>query len=157
MSSAIQPLGLNPIEGEFDISNKKFGIVVAEWHTEVTEALFKGAFSTLLENGASIENIIRINVPGSFELSFGAQQLAKHSSIDAVLCIGCLIEGETKHFDHIANAVSNGITNVSLKYDKAVIFGLLTTANLDQAWDRAGGKYGNKGSEAAITAIKLLI
>ena len=138
-----------------DISGSKFGIVVSEWNSEITEALYAGAVETLLQNGASKDNIIKKNVPGSYELTLGAQWLAKEN-IDAVICLGCVIQGETPHVDYICQAVANGITNVGLKYDKPVIFGVLTTLTLQQALDRAGGKHGNKGDEAAATAIKML-
>jgi 6,7-dimethyl-8-ribityllumazine synthase len=122
----------------------------------VTEALYSGAVETLLQQGAGRENIIRKTVPGSFELTLGAQWLAEKNSIDAVICLGCVIQGETPHFDYICQAVAHGITNVGLKYNKPVIFGVLTTLTLQQALDRAGGKHGNKGDEAAATAIKML-
>lgn len=139
-----------------DISNKKFAIVVSEWNEAITEALYEGAKDTLFTHGAQAENIIRKNVPGSFELSLGAQWMARQDDIDAVICIGCVIQGETKHFDFICDAVAQGLTNVGLKYDKPVIFGVLTPNNQQQALDRAGGKHGNKGDEAAVTAIKML-
>jgi len=139
-----------------DISNNKFGIVVSEWNSEITEALFSGAVETLLQNGAKKENIIRKTVPGSYELTLGAQWLARENNIDAVICLGCVIQGETPHFDYICQAVANGITNVAIKYEKPIIFGVLTTLNTQQAFDRAGGKHGNKGDEAAATAIKML-
>ena len=139
-----------------DISDKKFGILVSEWNSEITEALYSGAVETLLQNGASKENIIRKTVPGSYELTLGAQWLAKEKDIDAVICLGCVIQGETPHFDYICQAVANGITNVALKYDKPVIFGVLTTLTQQQALDRAGGKHGNKGDEASATAVKML-
>ncbi len=139
-----------------DISDRKFGIVVSEWNSEVTEALYSAAVDTLLQNNAKRENILRKLVPGSYELTLGAQWLAQSDDIDAVICLGCVIQGETPHFDYICQAVANGITNVALKYDKPVIFGVLTTLNLQQALDRAGGKHGNKGDEAAATAIKML-
>lgn len=139
-----------------DISNNKFGIVVSEWNSEITEALFSGAVETLLQNGAKKENIIRKTVPGSYELTLGAQWLARENNIDAVICLGCVIQGETPHFDYICQAVANGITNVAIKYEKPIIFGVLTTLNIQQALDRAGGKHGNKGDEAAATAIKML-
>lgn len=138
------------------ISERKFAIVVSEWNEEVTEALYHGAYSTLIQHGAQKENIIRKNVPGSFELTLGAQWMAQQEDIDAVICIGCVIQGETKHFDFICDAVAQGITNVNLKYNKPVIFGVLTPNTQKQALDRAGGKHGNKGDEAAITAIKML-
>jgi 6,7-dimethyl-8-ribityllumazine synthase len=139
-----------------DISKKKFAIVVAEWNSEITEALYTGARETLLKHGAKPANIIRKNVPGSFELSLGAQWMAQEKKIDAVICLGCVIQGDTKHFDFICQAVSQGITNVAQKYNKPVIFGVLTPNTQQQALDRAGGKHGNKGDEAAATAIKML-
>jgi 6,7-dimethyl-8-ribityllumazine synthase len=139
-----------------DISKKTFAIIVSEWNTEITEALFSGAYSTLVKLGAKKENIIRKNVPGSFELTLAAQWMAKKKKVDAVLCLGCVIQGETRHFDFICNAVANGITDVSLKFNKPIIFGVLTPNNQQQALDRAGGKHGNKGDEAAITAVKML-
>jgi 6,7-dimethyl-8-ribityllumazine synthase len=139
-----------------DISTKKFAIVVSEWNEDVTESLYNGAVETLLKHGAQKANIYRKDVPGSFELSIGAQWVAQLDEIDAVICLGCVIQGETRHFDFICDAVAHGITNVSLKYDKPVIFGVLTPNTQQQALDRAGGKHGNKGDEAAITAIKML-
>ena len=139
-----------------NISEKTFAIVVSEWNEEVTEALYSGALDTLIKHGASKEKIIRRNVPGSFELSLGAQWMAENEEIDAVICLGCVIQGETRHFDFICDAVAHGITQVALKYNKPVIFGVLTPENQKQALDRAGGRHGNKGDEAAITAIKML-
>ena len=139
-----------------DISEKKFGIVVSEWNEQVTEALYSGAVQSLLDNGAKKENILKKYVPGSYELILGGQWLAQQEDIDAVICLGCVIQGETRHFDFICDAVAQGIKDVNLKYNKPVVFGVLTTDNLKQALDRAGGKHGNKGDEAAITAIKML-
>jgi len=143
-------------KGLADVSGKKIGIAVSEWNREITESLFTGAFETLIKLGVKKENIVRINVPGSYELSFGAQKLAQKDDIDAVICLGCVIQGETRHFEFICQSVSQGIKDVSLKYDKPVIFGVLTTDTQKQALDRAGGKYGNKGDEAAAAAVKLL-
>ena len=131
-------------------------MVVSEWNSAVTESLYEGALQTLITHGAGKKNIHTIKVPGSFELSLGAQKMAQESAIDAVICLGCVIQGETRHFEFICNAVAAGLTQVSLKYDKPVIFGVLTTDTYQQALDRAGGKHGNKGDEAAITAIKML-
>ncbi len=133
----------------------RFGIVVSQWNSEITGALYDGALSTLLNNGALGENIITIEVPGSFELTSGADMLMGAKDIDSVICLGCVIQGETPHFDFICNAVANGITNISIKHNKPVIFGVLTTNNLEQAKDRAGGRHGNKGEEAAVTAIMM--
>lgn len=139
-----------------DISNKRFAVVVSEWNDAVTEALYSGVYTTLTQHGAKKEHIIRKNVPGSYELSLGAQWMAEQKEIDAVICLGCVIQGETKHFDFICDAVAHGLTNVGLKFNKPVIFGVLTPNTQQQALDRAGGKHGNKGDEAAITAIKML-
>jgi 6,7-dimethyl-8-ribityllumazine synthase len=134
----------------------KIAIVVAEWNSEITESLYAGAYKTLLKHGLQAGNIEKIMVPGSFELSLAAQWQAQREDIDAVICLGCVIQGDTKHFDFICQAVAMGITEVNLKYNKPVIFGVLTPNNMQQALDRAGGIHGNKGDEAAITAIKML-
>lgn len=139
-----------------DVSTKRFAVVVSEWNTEVTEALYSGASQTLLKAGVLPESIVRKNVPGSFELSLAAQWMAQQRDIDAVICLGCVIQGETRHFDFICHAVAQGLTEVALKYNKPVIFGVLTPNTQEQAMDRAGGKHGNKGDEAAATAIKML-
>lgn len=134
----------------------RFGIVVAEWNSEVTLALKEGAVNTLVANGALAQNIIIKTVPGSFELTLGAQYLAEYLGVDAIICLGCVIQGETRHFDFICDAVAKGITDLNIKYNKPFIFGVLTPNNQEQALDRAGGKHGNKGDEAAVTAIKML-
>jgi len=139
-----------------NVSGKKVGVVVSEWNDQITDALLEGALETLKEQGIKREYISVHYVPGSFELTLGAQYLAQKDSIDAVICLGCVIQGETRHFDFICDAVAQGICNVGLKYNKPVIFGVLTTDNQQQALDRAGGKHGNKGDEAAITAVKML-
>ncbi len=138
------------------LAKKRFAIVVSEWNDSVTEALYSGAYQTLRDYGVPKDHIIRRNVPGSFELSLGAQYMAEKKDIDAVICLGCVIQGETRHFEFICNAVADGITNVGLKFNKPVIFGVLTPDTQQQALDRAGGKHGNKGDEAAVTAIKML-
>lgn len=138
------------------IADKKIAIIVSEWNTEITESLYSGALNTLVKQGVKQENIEKIYVPGSFELTLAAQWQAERKEIDAIICLGCVIQGDTKHFDFICDAVAQGITNVNLKYGKPVIFGVLTPNTMQQALDRAGGKHGNKGDEAAITAIKML-
>ncbi len=133
-----------------------FGILVAEWNSEITGALYAGAYERLIDNGALPDNIFSYQVPGSFELTSGADLLLKNRPhVDAVICLGCVIQGETRHFDFICDAVANGVSNVAIKYSKPVIFGVLTTDNQEQAFDRAGGRHGNKGDEAAVTAIKM--
>jgi 6,7-dimethyl-8-ribityllumazine synthase len=156
MASSLKSLSEHSSKNIQDMSSKKFGIIVSEWNEDVTESLYSGALQTLLDNGVKKVNIIRKNVPGSFELTLAAQWLAQDEKIDAVICLGCVIQGETRHFDFICSAVAHGITEVSLKYNKPVIFGVLTPNTQQQALDRAGGKHGNKGDEAAITAIKML-
>lgn len=138
-----------------DAKPYSFGIVVAEWNSEITGALLQGAIEGLQKYGAKESNIEVFPVPGSFELSAGAMLLAESGKYDAVITLGCVIQGETRHFDFICNAVANGVTEVSLKTGVPAIFGVLTTDNLEQAKDRSGGKHGNKGEEAAVTAIKM--
>lgn len=133
----------------------RFGIVVAEWNAQITGAMYEGAYQSLIEHGALTDNILTYSVAGSFELISGADLLLSNKHLDAVICLGCVIQGETRHFDFICDAVANGISNVSIKHTKPVIFGVLTTDNQEQAADRAGGKHGNKGVEAAVTAIKM--
>src|SRR6478736_825520 len=143
-------------KSKLNLSKKKFAIVVAEWNEDVTEALYEGAYNGLVELGVSKKNIVRVNVPGSFELTLGAMLMAEKKDIVAVIALGCVIQGETPHFDFICQAVALGITEVNLKTRKPVAFGVLTTLNKKQALERAGGKYGNKGEEAALTVVKML-
>ena len=133
----------------------RFGIVVSEWNREITESLYEGAVQTLLAHGAEEEAIIRVNVPGSFELTCGAEMLASKISCDAIICLGCVIQGETRHFEFICHAVAAGLTQLTVKHGKSFVFGVLTPDTMQQALDRAGGKHGNKGDEAAVTAIKM--
>jgi 6,7-dimethyl-8-ribityllumazine synthase len=134
----------------------KIGIVVSEWNTNITESLFAAAKDACLQAGCKEENIIRKNVPGSFELPLGAQWLYESAEPDALICIGCVIRGETMHFDFICQAVSSGIMQLGLDTGVPVIFGVLTTETQQQALDRSGGKHGNKGIEAAVTAIQMV-
>ena len=138
-----------------DGSSMKFGIVVSEWNQEITAALLDGTLSTLRNHGVKQENIQIKTVPGSFELPFGARMLAEQFTPHAVICLGCVIQGETRHFDYICQGVTFGITELNLDYDIPFIFGVLTTEDQQQALDRAGGKHGNKGDEAAVTALKM--
>jgi len=149
---------LSSISGKskVNLKNRKFAIVVAEWNDDITEPLFDGAYNALLGSGAKKENIIRVNVPGSFELPLAAQRQASKKNIDAVICLGCVIQGDTPHFDYICQAVAYGIMEVNLKSNKPVAFGVLTTLNKKQALERAGGRLGNKGEEAAVTVVRML-
>lgn len=134
----------------------RIGIVVADWNPEVTEALLAGARSALARVGVRKKNIEIVHVPGSFELPLGAQRLAEKKDIDAVITLGCVIQGETPHFTYICQAAAQGIMQVSLATGKPVAFGVLTTLNRQQAIDRAGGKLGNKGEEAVVTVLRML-
>ena len=139
-----------------DATGMSFGIVVSEWNPEITNALYEGAYKTLLSLGAKSKDIIRKNVPGSFELPAAASQFASYTEVDAVICLGCVIQGETKHFDFICSATANSISALNIQYDTPIIFGVLTTGTMQQAQDRAGGKHGNKGDEAAVSAVKMV-
>ena len=134
----------------------KIAIVVSQWNQIITNKLLEGAEKTLIECGLQKKNILVYHVPGSYELIFGAKIAAKKQP-DAIICLGSVIQGETKHFDFVCNAVSNGIKDLNIKLDVPVIFGVLTDNNFEQAKNRSGGKYGNKGIESAITAIKMAV
>ena len=134
----------------------RFAIVVSEWNRDVTLALLEGARTTLIRHEADPEHIEVEFVPGSFELTSGAKTVAETHNFDAVICIGCVVRGETPHFDYICQGVTYGITRLNIEFDIPFIFGVLTTESQQQALDRAGGKYGNKGDEAAVTAIKMV-
>jgi 6,7-dimethyl-8-ribityllumazine synthase len=138
-----------------DAGKMRFGIVVSDWNSKITHALLEAATVTLKKHGATDKNIVIRHVPGSFELSLGAQFLAEYDDLDAIICLGCIIQGETPHFNYICQGVTQGITQLNLEYNIPFIFGVLTTLNLEQAMERAGGRHGNKGDEAAVTAIKM--
>jgi 6,7-dimethyl-8-ribityllumazine synthase len=138
-----------------DASGMRIGIVVSEWNHEITGNMLEGAKATLVEHGVSESNIYVRWVPGSFELPFAAQILLESIAVDAVICIGCVIRGETAHFDYVCQTCATGIKDVSLKYSKPVIFGVLTDDHIDQSRARSGGELGNKGVEAAAAALKL--
>jgi 6,7-dimethyl-8-ribityllumazine synthase len=134
----------------------RFGIVVSEWNHTITEGMFQGAFEALKDCGAINDNIVRWNVPGSFELIYGCKRMQQsYDMLDAIVAIGSVIQGETKHFDYVCEAVSQGIKDLNIQGDIPVIFCVLTDNNLQQAMDRSGGLHGNKGTEAAIAAIKM--
>ena len=134
----------------------KFGIVVSEWNEEITEGLFQGAFDALKDCGAVNDNIVRWNVPGAFELIYGAKKMtAAYDMLDAIIVIGAVIQGETKHFDFVCEGVTQGIKDLNLQQDIPVIFCVLTDNNIEQSRARSGGEHGNKGTEAAIAAIKM--
>jgi 6,7-dimethyl-8-ribityllumazine synthase len=138
-----------------DATEMRFGIVVSDWNQNVTWALLEGAVNTLRKHGAKNKNIVVKHVPGSFELTLGAQLLAEYDDLDGVICLGCVVQGETPHFTYICQGVTQGITQLNMEYNIPFIFGILTTNTNQEAIDRSGGKHGNKGDEAAITAIKM--
>jgi 6,7-dimethyl-8-ribityllumazine synthase len=148
-------LSLYDTAGVPSADEMRIGIVVSDWNSEITYALLDGALKTLKQHGAKSKNIIVKHVPGSFELTLGAQFMAEYDDLDAVICLGCVIQGETPHFTYICQGVTQGITQLNMEYNIPFIFGVLTTIDLQQAVDRSGGKYGNKGDEAAVTAIKM--
>lgn len=136
--------------------NMSFGIVVSEWNNNVTDELLNGAVEALVKHGAKKKNIEICHVPGSFELVFAAKMLAKRHKLDAIICLGSVIRGDTPHFDYVCSGTTQGIMQLNIDSDIPFIFGLLTTDNLQQALDRCGGRLGNKGTECAITAIKMV-
>ncbi len=139
-----------------DAGNMRFGIVVSEWNRCITDALLQGAVTTLKKQGAKEENILIRPVPGSFELTFGAAQMIKSGKVDAVIAIGCVVRGDTPHFDYVCAGTTQGIAQLNASGNIPVIYGLITTHTMEQAEDRAGGRLGNKGDECAITAIKMI-
>lgn len=147
---------------EYDINSvpsakgMKFGIVVAEWNYQITGSLANGAINTLQKHGANSNDIIVKHVPGTFELTLGGQFFAEYSDVDAIILLGCVIQGATRHFDFICQGITQGTTQLNMNYNLPVIFGILTTDTEQQAIDRSGGKLGNKGDEAAVTAIKMV-
>nr|WP_298927968.1 6,7-dimethyl-8-ribityllumazine synthase [uncultured Allomuricauda sp.] len=133
----------------------RFGIVVSEWNDTITEGLYNGALEALVDCGALTDNILRWNVPGTYELTYGCKKMLNTQKVDAVIAIGSVIRGETSHFDFVCSAAAQGIKDLNVAYDTPVIFCVLTDNTLQQAIDRSGGKHGNKGAEAAIAAIKM--
>lgn len=156
MATANQNLSNYDFDSVPDASAMRVGIVVSEWNEQITTGLLNGACSTLLKHGLNKDNLSIHYVPGGFELPLGAQFLLESSTnFDAIICLGCVIQGETRHFDFVCQGITQGVKDVSLKYNTPVIFGVLTDNTLQQSIDRSGGKHGNKGDEAAITAIKM--
>ncbi len=138
-----------------DARDFRFGLVVSEWNDSITENLFEGCYKTLVEAGVDEKNISRLNVPGTFELTYGAQRMVSNQNFDAVVVIGCVIQGETRHFDFVCAGVTYGISRLNASQPIPVIFCVLTDNTMQQSIDRSGGKHGNKGTEAAVAAIKM--
>ena len=156
MATAFHNLSDYDADSVPDASSMRFGIVVSEWNSNITSALLDGAVSTLKKHGAKEENILVMTVPGSFELTYGSAQMVKNGNVDAVIAIGCVVRGDTPHFDYVCMGATNGITQLNTVSDIPVIYGLITTNNMQQAEDRCGGTLGNKGDECAVAAIKMV-
>lgn len=156
MASALHNLSDYDPQSVPDASDMRFGVVVSEWNAEVTGALLQGAVDTLIKHGATEERIRVMTVPGSFELIYASSQLARSGRVDAVIAIGCVIRGDTPHFDYICQGTTQGLAELNTKGDVPIVYGLLTCNNLQQALDRCGGALGNKGDECAVTAIKMV-
>jgi 6,7-dimethyl-8-ribityllumazine synthase len=155
MASALKNLSTYDESTLPDASELKIAIVVSEWHAHITHALYEGCYDTLIKHGVDPENIFTLQVPGSFELPIGARILSTKHTPDAVVCLGCVIKGDTDHNEYINQAVAQGLASLSIAMGRPFIFGLLTTNDEQQALDRAGGKHGNKGVECAIAAIRM--
>ena len=155
MASALKNLSSYDESSMPDASEFTFGIVVSDWNEKITHALYEGCYDTLVKHGAKPDAIHTIQVPGAFELTTGARMLAGRYNCHAVICLGCVIKGETSHNEYINSAVAQGLTNMGIASGRPFIFGLLTPNDEQQALDRAGGKHGNKGVEAATTAIRM--
>lgn len=155
MASALKNLSQYDESTMPSAEEMSFGIVVSEWNQHITHALYEASYDTLIKHGAKAENIFVEQVPGTFELPVGAKILASSEKMDAVICLGCVIKGETSHNEYINQAVATALANMSMASGKPFIFGVLTPNDEQQALDRAGGKHGNKGVEAATTAIRM--
>ena len=157
MATAYQNLSEYDFNSVPDASNMTFGIVCAEWNKDITEALLKGAVDTLQRHGVKDDNITLVRVPGTFELPYAARILGEKVSPDAIITLGCVVRGDTPHFEYVCQGVTQGVMNLNLSLkDIPVIFGVLTNDTMQQSYDRAGGIHGNKGDEAAVTAIKMV-
>ena len=156
MATSLKNLSDYDINSVPNAEGMKVAIVVSEWNIDITGALRDGAISTLIKHGVKEQDIFLSYVPGTFELTYGAAKLVNEMELDAVITLGCVIKGDTPHFDYVCSGVTQGISLINAEGNIPVVFGVLTTDNLQQAEDRAGGKHGNKGDEAAITAIKMI-
>ena len=157
MASSLKNLSVYKVEDIPSCKGKSIGIIVSDWNEDITHELYKGCYETLCKHGIEEADIHTAQVPGAFELPSGAKMLASSKKLDAVICLGCVIKGETSHNEYINQAVANGLTTLSVMSGKPFIFGLLTPNDQQQAKDRAGGKYGNKGVEAAVTALRMAL
>lgn len=155
MATHNQPYGSTADASFLNAYTYNIGIVVAEWNSEITDNLLNGVMTTLLDKGVKMQQIIIEYVPGSFELIYGAKSLCETFSFDAIIAIGCVIRGETSHFDYVCQSVASGLTTLNIDYESPVIFCVLTDDNIEQSRARSGGILGNKGEEAAISALRM--
>jgi 6,7-dimethyl-8-ribityllumazine synthase len=143
------------VEGTLNAGGLRIGIIVSRWNEFITKALLEGAMDSLRRQGADTSAVTIASVPGSFEIPVAAQAMAQSGNFDAIVALGCIIRGETTHYDHIASAVTNGIASVTMATGVPISFGVVTTESIEQAIERAGSKAGNKGAEAALVAIEM--
>lgn len=155
MTTDLSKYDVNQLPGADVLARQRYAIVVADWNSEITYAMAQGAVDTFLKHGVQADNIDIIHVPGTVELTYGAARIMKEERIDAVIVIGCVIQGETPHFDYVCQSVTQGVATLNAQGKVPVIFSVLTVLNQQQALDRCGGKLGNKGVEGAYTAIRM--
>lgn len=155
MTTDLSKYDVNQLPGADVLARQRYAIVVADWNSEITYAMAQGAVDTFLKHGVQADNIDLIHVPGTVELTYGAARIMKEEHIDAVIVIGCVIQGETPHFDYVCQSVTQGVATLNAQGKVPVIFSVLTVLNQQQALDRCGGKLGNKGVEGAYTAIRM--
>lgn len=155
MTTDLSKYDVNQLPGADVLARQRYAIVVADWNSEITYAMAQGAVDTFLKHGVQADNIDIIHVPGTVELTYGAARIMKEERVDAVIVIGCVIQGETPHFDYVCQSVTQGVATLNAQGKVPVIFSVLTVLNQQQALDRCGGKLGNKGVEGAYTAIRM--
>ena len=155
MSTDLSKYDANQIPSADVLSRQRYAIIVADWNSEITYAMAQGAMDTFLQHGVQEENISVVHVPGAVELTFGAARIAKEEHVDAIIVIGCVIQGDTPHFDYVCQSVTQGVATLNAQGKVPVIFSVLTVLDKQQALDRCGGKLGNKGVEGAYTAIRM--
>lgn len=155
MTTDLSKYDVNQLPSADVLARQRYAIVVADWNSEITYAMAQGAVDTFLKHGVQADNIDIIHVPGTVELTYGAARIMKEERIDAVIVIGCVIQGETPHFDYVCQSVTQGVATLNAQGKVPVIFSVLTVLNQQQALDRCGGKLGNKGVEGAYTAIRM--
>ncbi len=155
MTTDLSKYDANQLPSADVLGRQRYAIIVADWNSEITYALAQGAIDTFAKHGVSEDNIVVVHVPGTVELTYGAARLMKEERVDAVVVIGCVIQGETPHFDYVCQSVTQGVAMLNAQGKVPVIFSVLTVLNQQQALDRAGGKLGNKGVEGAYTAIRM--